>query len=44
MHTDDEEKISFIIEEMTFCYTRMLFGLKNAEVIYQCWVNRMFKN
>lgn len=41
---NDEEKTSFIIKESTFCYTRMLFDLKNTGATYQCLVNRMFTN
>lgn len=30
IHPKDEDKIAFIIEEGTFCYTRMPFRLKNT--------------
>lgn len=42
MHLKDE-KIFFITKEGTFCNTWMPFGLKNAKMMYQCLVSRMFK-
>ena len=30
MHLEDEEKMTFIIENANFCYRVMPFGLKNA--------------
>jgi hypothetical protein len=31
---EDEEKTAFITPFGTFCYTSMLFGLRNADVTY----------
>lgn len=44
MHLRDEEKTSFIIEDETYCYTRIPFGLKSARATYQRLENRMFEN
>ena len=44
MHSDDEEKTTFIIEDVNFCYRVMPFGLKNAGATYQRLVNRMFSH
>ena len=41
---EDQEKISFITPEGNYHYTMMPFGLKNAGVIYQRMVTRMFKD
>ena len=35
MHPEDEEKTTFIIESVNFCYRVMPFGLKNAGATYQ---------
>lgn len=43
IHLRNEEKIAFIIEEMTFFYTRMPFGLKNAGATYQILVKKILK-
>jgi hypothetical protein len=32
---DDEEKITFITPLRIFCYTKMVFGLKNGGATYQ---------
>lgn len=40
MHLIDEEKITFIMEEETYYYTMIPFGLKNVRGTYQ----RLFKN
>ena len=42
MHSDDQEKTSFITERGTYCYKVMPFGLKNAGATYQRLVNKMF--
>ena len=42
MNPDDLEKTSFIIEQGTYCYKVMPFGLKNAGATYQRLVNKMF--
>ena len=34
MHPGDEEKTSFIIDQGTYCYKVMLFGLKNTRETY----------
>lgn len=44
LHSRYEETISFILEEETYCYTRIPFGLKNAKMTYQILVNKKFKN
>lgn len=44
MHSKDEEKMAFIMEEGTYCYIRKPFYLMNAGATYQRLVNRMFKN
>ena len=43
MDPDDQEKISFITGQRTYCYRVMPFGLKNAGATYQRLVNRMFQ-
>ncbi|XP_019251114.1 PREDICTED: uncharacterized protein LOC109230032 [Nicotiana attenuata] len=43
MHTDDQEKISFITNFGAYCYNVMPFGLKNAGATYQRLVNKMFE-
>ena len=44
MHPDDEEKTSFISKGGTYCYKRMLFGLKNARVTFQRLTKKIFSN
>lgn len=44
LHSRYEETISFILEEETYCYTRIPFGLKNAKMTYQILVYKKFKN
>src|SRR5690606_32437719 len=39
---DDRDKTAFITDRATYCYTVMLFGLKNACATYQRLVNEMF--
>lgn len=36
--------MEFIINKVTYCYTIMPFGLKNAGVTYQHLVNKLFQN
>ena len=43
MDPDDQEKISFVTGQGTYCYRVMPFGLKNAGATYQRLVNRMFQ-
>lgn len=38
-----DKKTSFIADFGTYCYTAMLFGLKNIEATYQKIVNRVFR-
>lgn len=38
----DEEKIVFIIDEGTFCYTRMPFCLKNVGATFQRLKDKVF--
>ncbi|GJQ94237.1 reverse transcriptase domain-containing protein [Tanacetum coccineum] len=40
MAKEDEEKTSFITSQGIFCYSKMPFGLKNAEATYQRLVNK----
>ncbi|KAL3519122.1 hypothetical protein ACH5RR_021711 [Cinchona calisaya] len=44
MAREDEEKISFITDRGTYCYSTMPFGLKNARATYQRLVNKTFKS
>ncbi|GJS34887.1 reverse transcriptase domain-containing protein [Tanacetum coccineum] len=43
MEKEDEEKIAFHTNQGVFCYTRMLFGLKNAEATYLRLVYKAFE-
>ncbi|GJR18230.1 reverse transcriptase domain-containing protein [Tanacetum coccineum] len=43
MAEEDEEKIAFITSQGIFCYTKMLFGLKNAGATYQRLVDMAFQ-
>ncbi|XP_022025008.1 uncharacterized protein LOC110925363 [Helianthus annuus] len=43
MSIEDEEKTAFIIDEGTFCYSKMPFGLKNAGATYQRFMNTLFR-
>ena len=43
MHPSDVEKAFFITKRGVYCYKVIPFGLKNAGVIYQRLVNRIFK-
>lgn len=42
IHPDDQEHTSFIIEECTYCYTDIPFGLKNAGATYQRFMSKIF--
>nr|GEW01859.1 reverse transcriptase domain-containing protein [Tanacetum cinerariifolium] len=42
MAKEDKEKTTFITSQGIFCYTRMPFGLRNAEATYQCLVDKAF--
>ena len=42
MYHDNEKHTSFRIPLGVYCYTLMLFGLKNAEVTYQRVMNTIF--
>nr|GEU56963.1 reverse transcriptase domain-containing protein [Tanacetum cinerariifolium] len=42
MAKKDEEKTAFITSQGIFCYTRMPFGLRNAEATYQRLVDKVF--
>ncbi|KAL0367332.1 UNVERIFIED_CONTAM: hypothetical protein Sradi_3623300 [Sesamum radiatum] len=39
---EDRKRVSFITLAGTFCYTAMLFGLKNAGATYQRLVDKIF--
>ena len=41
-HEEDQEKMTFVTDRGTYCYTVMPFGLKNAGATYQRLVNRLF--
>ncbi|XP_042467184.1 uncharacterized protein LOC122050335 [Zingiber officinale] len=40
---EDQEKISFVTADGTFCYKVMPFGLKNAGATYQRMMNKVFR-
>jgi hypothetical protein len=40
---DDEEKIAFIMLFGIFCYTKMVFGLKNGGATYQKCVHTVLE-
>lgn len=44
MKKEDEEKMAFITEAGTFCFTVMSFGLKNAGATFQWLMDKIFKN
>ena len=44
MSKEDEERTTFYTDHDTFCYTKMLFGLKNAGATYQRLVDSIFSN
>ncbi|XP_074590619.1 uncharacterized protein LOC141846475 [Curcuma longa] len=41
---EDQEKVSFVTSDGTFCYTVMPFGLKNAGATYQRLMDRVFQH
>ncbi|GJV34594.1 reverse transcriptase domain-containing protein [Tanacetum coccineum] len=43
MAKEDEEKITFITSQGVFCYSKMPFGLKNAEATYQRLADKAFQ-
>ena len=43
MDDADQEKTSFITNQVLFCYKVMSFGLKNVGAAYQRLVNHMFR-
>ncbi|GJU31040.1 reverse transcriptase domain-containing protein [Tanacetum coccineum] len=42
MAKEEEEKTAFITSQGIFCYTKMLFGLRNARATYQRLVDKAF--
>ncbi|GJW18995.1 reverse transcriptase domain-containing protein [Tanacetum coccineum] len=44
MSQDDKEKTAFYTDQGTYCYTKMLFGLKNARATYQRLVDTAFQS
>lgn len=44
MAKDNEQKTSFHIEQGTFCYKKMPFGLKNVGATYQRLMDYMFSS
>ena len=44
MDEADQKKTSFVTSQCLFCYKVMPFGLKNAGVMYQRLMNKMFAN
>ena len=44
MYALDEEKMTFITEDVNFCYKVMSFGLKNASATYQRLMDQIFKH
>jgi hypothetical protein len=42
MNTPDEDKTTFMVDTTNYCYQVMPFGLKNAESIYQCLMDKVF--
>ncbi|GJT10133.1 reverse transcriptase domain-containing protein [Tanacetum coccineum] len=43
MAKEDEEKTAFYTDQGTYCYTKMLFGLKNVGTTYQRLVDSTFQ-
>lgn len=41
---EDQENMSFNIEDGLYCFVIMPFSLKNTRDIYQPWVEKMFKD
>nr|GEV57016.1 hypothetical protein [Tanacetum cinerariifolium] len=44
MAEEDKEKTTFYIDQVTYCYTKMPFGLKNAGATYQRLVDSTFQS
>ncbi|XP_074559159.1 uncharacterized protein LOC141815103 [Curcuma longa] len=44
LSVDDQDKVSFITADGTFCYTVMPFGLKNAGATYQRLMDKIFRH
>ncbi|GJR07617.1 reverse transcriptase domain-containing protein [Tanacetum coccineum] len=44
MAEEDEEKTTFYKDQGTYCYTKMMFGLKNAGATYQRLVDEAFQS
>ncbi|XP_071708874.1 uncharacterized protein [Rutidosis leptorrhynchoides] len=44
MAADDEDKTAFHTSQGIYCYTKMLFGLKNAAATYQRVIDEAFKS
>ncbi|XP_074579125.1 uncharacterized protein LOC141835651 [Curcuma longa] len=44
LSVDDQDKVSFITADGTFCYTVMSFGLKNAGATYQRLMDKIFRH
>lgn len=39
---EDQDKVSFVTVDNTFCYVVMSFGLKNVGTTYQSLMNKVF--
>lgn len=44
LHPEDQEKMAFITNKATYCYTVMPFRLNNAGATYQHLVNKLFQH
>nr|GEU61770.1 reverse transcriptase domain-containing protein [Tanacetum cinerariifolium] len=44
MKRGDEEKVAFYTDQVTYCYTKMPFGLKSAGATYQILVDAAFQS
>lgn len=44
MFEEDEEKMTFITDEGTFCYTRMPFGVRNVGETSKKLMDKIFHN
>ncbi|GJR58946.1 reverse transcriptase domain-containing protein [Tanacetum coccineum] len=44
MSKEDEEKTTFYMDQGTYCYTKMPFGLKNAGATYQRLIDSTFQS
>ena len=43
LHSNDQEKTTFMIEKANYCYKVMSFGLKNDDTTYQRMMNKVFE-